>query len=239
MPNGHHGQTLVAPNPIPNNNEHRPMPPPPMPPPPMPPHPMPPRLRYDAVINAVGSSAIPQQPPRLVTGAGQDGTWEHPTVTVVDGHSAHLPTPPQISQCASAPHVYPPWAMNLIDHVKSIEGQLTSLQQTVKSQQTIIESLREEARSQYHEIRSNRNCIVDLTDRSMRDNLIFSGVPESRGEDPEKCVTDIVRGRMGIKHVEFERVHRGAAGRHGHPRPIIAKFSKHKTKELVRQNAKN
>lgn len=87
--------------------------------------------------------------------------------------------------------------------------------------------------------------LMDVQWRSMRENLIFSGNPETelrRGEQEncESLVKEFIRNQMRIeREIEFDRVHR--LGRYmqnqRYPRPIIAKFTYFKDKEHVRQAA--
>ena len=51
--------------------------------------------------------------------------------------------------------------------------------------------------------------LIEFENRSMRDNLVFTGIPEVPNEKTELIMNDIVHKEMGIKiHVNFERVHR-------------------------------
>lgn len=87
--------------------------------------------------------------------------------------------------------------------------------------------------------------LTDVQWRSMRENLIFYGIPESelnRGmyENCELIIKNFIRMEMNInKDIQFDRVHR--LGRYSqqqrYPRPIVAKFTYYKDKELVRLNA--
>ena len=82
--------------------------------------------------------------------------------------------------------------------------------------------------------------LIELENRSMRDNLVFTGIPEVPNENTELIISDIVQKKMGIKsHVNFERVHRmgkkNADARR--PRAIVAKFSHFKDRETVRKNS--
>ena len=82
--------------------------------------------------------------------------------------------------------------------------------------------------------------LADMENRSMRDNLLFTGVPEQRGEDTETVVKDVIHRAMGINlNIDFERVHRIGPPRHNKHRTIVAKFSRFKDRETVRRNAKN
>ena len=81
-----------------------------------------------------------------------------------------------------------------------------------------------------------KETLLDVQCRSMRNNLIFSGVPEndnSRGcEDTMSTQlnlpTDVVR------NATFSRVHRIGKASRNRPRAIIAYFDKFKQKEIMK-----
>ena len=92
----------------------------------------------------------------------------------------------------------------------------------------------------------NEERLTEIQWRSMRENLIFTGIseppPSESGvyEDAELTLRTFLREDMHItRHMEFDRVHR--LGRKdpqkNYPRPIIAKFERYKDKEYVRQTA--
>ena len=89
------------------------------------------------------------------------------------------------------------------------------------------------------------DTVVDLQCRSMRDNLIFTGIQEvqledDEYEDVEKSLNTFLEIQMGIRKLfDFHRVHRLGAykGPEADPRPIIAKFEHFKDREYVRSQA--
>ena len=82
--------------------------------------------------------------------------------------------------------------------------------------------------------------ITDLKARSMRDNLVFSNIPERPEETPnitENILRDFLEKelkmeRAEVNNISFERVHR-MAGRNN-PRAIVAKFSSFKQRQDVK-----
>ena len=79
--------------------------------------------------------------------------------------------------------------------------------------------------------------ITDLQCRSMRDNLLFTGIQEndSTNRDTEDTLCTFIATQMNIKdEIPFE------LGRYKpdqeKPRPIIAKFHRFKDREKVRQS---
>ncbi|KAK3102079.1 hypothetical protein FSP39_008584 [Pinctada imbricata] len=86
--------------------------------------------------------------------------------------------------------------------------------------------------------------IIDMKARSMRDNLLFSGIAETPGETPNttesilrKFLVDNLHMDTGqVNDIKFDRVHRlnGSTS----PRVIIAKFGDYKQREMVRHLSK-
>lgn len=86
--------------------------------------------------------------------------------------------------------------------------------------------------------------LIDLQWRSMRENLLFTGLSESavypNNENCESKIKEFIRNELHIeKNILFDRVHR--LGRYSpaqrFPRPIVAKFTYYADKELVRRAA--
>ena len=87
--------------------------------------------------------------------------------------------------------------------------------------------------------------IVDVQWRSMRDNLVFTGInepnlPRGEIENCETVIKNFLRYDMRIqKEIHFDRVHHLGFynPQQKYPRPIVAKFTFYKDKELVRSEA--
>ena len=82
--------------------------------------------------------------------------------------------------------------------------------------------------------------LLDVQWRIMRENLIFSGIPELVLKDWESIINAFIRKEMKIrKDIDFDKVHR--LGRYkrnqNYHRSTIAKCTYFKDKELVRQTA--
>ncbi|XP_062609377.1 uncharacterized protein LOC134271145 [Saccostrea cucullata] len=85
-----------------------------------------------------------------------------------------------------------------------------------------------------------QNSVTDLKMRSMRDNLIFSGIPERRFEDTEAVLQDFIQRKYRLNYeISFERVHRMGKWNEfsEHPRNIVAKFTFYKDREFIRSRA--
>ncbi|XP_030583063.1 uncharacterized protein LOC115778849 [Archocentrus centrarchus] len=90
-----------------------------------------------------------------------------------------------------------------------------------------------------------RETILDIQARSMRDNLVFSGIPEQAEEDAEASVREFLQHQLklpseAVKNITFHRVHRlgGKKPDNKWPRPIVAKFEHYKQKEQVRSRGR-
>ncbi len=87
--------------------------------------------------------------------------------------------------------------------------------------------------------------IIDLQARSMRDNLVISGIPEQAEEDLEMTVKNFIQKELKflsdtVKTIGFHPVHhldrKKVEGQR--PRPIVAKFENFKQKELVKSRGR-
>ena len=75
----------------------------------------------------------------------------------------------------------------------------------------------------------------------MRDNLVFSGIPEQAEEDPELTIKNFIQTHLkltgdAVKNIPFHRVHRLGGKRPDPRRPIaiVAKFEHYQQKVPVR-----
>ena len=91
-----------------------------------------------------------------------------------------------------------------------------------------------------------REKLIVHEQRSMRDNLMFMGIPEVEGiEDTEDVLHGFIQQKLTSitdkRPFNFERVHRLGGNKQlgANPRPIIAKFSRFKEREEVRTNARD
>lgn len=90
-----------------------------------------------------------------------------------------------------------------------------------------------------------KETILDLQARSMRDNLVFAGIPERAEENPEETVKSFLQQQLklpldAVRNITFHRVHRmgGKKQDSRRPRPIVAKFEHYKQKEQVRSRGR-
>ena len=75
-----------------------------------------------------------------------------------------------------------------------------------------------------------RDTITDLKCRSMKNNLIFTGLGEHPDENTEEKLRDFIYHELRIHfHIPFGNVHRFGRSTGGRPRPIVAGFLYHET----------
>ena len=85
--------------------------------------------------------------------------------------------------------------------------------------------------------------IVDLQSRSMRENLLFFGLAEHRGQGRENCVNlieNFCETELGIEGIgdSIERAHRiGKFNGSASSRPVVVKFASFRDRERIRMSA--
>ena len=115
--------------------------------------------------------------------------------------------------------------------VNELSDQTTKLQNNQKQSNCVISELK-------NELQTLKEDHLDLQARSMRNNLVFDGLPEVNDENPEQVLTNFLSDEMGLTDsFELERVHRIGKRITGKHRPMVAKFSSFKQKEAVRKAA--
>lgn len=111
---------------------------------------------------------------------------------------------------------------------------------TTTAQKNLEDKVNKELREMREASESIKESLTDLKARSMRDNLIFTGIPEERWENTEAVLQDLLQKKYKLDYdIPFERVHRMGKWSEfkEQPRNIIAKFSYFKDREFIRKNA--
>ena len=132
------------------------------------------------------------------------------------------------------------------NQIESLTKENTSLRSAISTINTQLPAVSAQLTTISAENNALKETILDLQTRSMRDNLIFSGITESSTtEDPEKLVKDFMLKQLKlppdtVNNITFHRVHRLGRNLHNttRPRPIIAKFEHYKQKELVQKQGR-
>ena len=152
------------------------------------------------------------------------------------------------------PECEPEWVPNLTDTIKKMDDRIQSLEYTGTKATTLRKQTDRELKKthdytarlerrierQAEEIDQLRDQLLSEQTRSMRSNLIFSGIPEGdQNENCESVVRDFLRNNMGVNDIDIviERSHRLGGWQRGKNRPIVTKFLNFKDKETIRQAA--
>ena len=86
--------------------------------------------------------------------------------------------------------------------------------------------------------------LIDLEDRSRRNNLRIYGISESKYETWEKCeekVDEVFREKLGLDNIQIERAHRVKRGKNDKstkPRTIVCNLLSFKENKLVMKKCK-
>lgn len=125
------------------------------------------------------------------------------------------------------------------------QSQIDTLVQENKELRGTVTNLSTQVTRLSNENNTMKETILDLQCRSMRDNLIFSGIPlpQDTPDDPENAIKEFMKTSLKIpeitvNEITFHRVHRLTAKDNRKPPAIIAKFEHYKHKELVKSKGK-
>lgn len=128
------------------------------------------------------------------------------------------------------------------------QSQIESLQKENNEMHTKVLNLTTTIDSLKTENKLLKESILDIQCRSMRDNLVFSGIPEQTQDNPEQAIKDFMLSALKlsketVNNITFHRVHRLGTNNKKNadtkrPRPIVAKFEHYKQKELVKSKGK-
>ena len=85
------------------------------------------------------------------------------------------------------------------------------------------------------------NKLVELEDRSTRNNIRIDGIKKHNKESWEECerrVHSMLKERLDIENVEIERAHRAGRKSRNKPRTIVCKLLRFKDKQNILRKAK-
>lgn len=125
------------------------------------------------------------------------------------------------------------------------QSELNNAKDQIKLLETSCRNLESVTKTLEKQKTEMNNKLIDLESRSMRDNLIFYGVPEpSEPDNAEDCgalVKEIITNKMGLdgNSMLFDRAHRLISNNPKRPRAIVVKFHYHTQREQVRQRSYN
>ena len=109
---------------------------------------------------------------------------------------------------------------------------------TINEHKNDIKNLKMEVKSVTEQRDRLKDTVEDLQCRSMKTNLVFTGLAEQHDEDTEMKLRDFLAVELGIDFkIEFGNVHRFGREFNGRPRPIVARFLFHKQLAFVKDRA--
>lgn len=129
---------------------------------------------------------------------------------------------------------------------KKIDCRLTTVEEKSESVEFAVGQIQ----SQITELENKRDKVSEdllyLQSQSMRNNLLFTNIPESTSEGAEETERKLrahIHEKMRVAkevvdEISFERVHRTGVKQDGKIRNIVAKFTLFKERELVRRQWK-
>ena len=87
------------------------------------------------------------------------------------------------------------------------------------------------------------SMLIELEDRSLRNNIRIDGIAEDQHESSHECeekVPEVIKGKLEIQDpLEIDRCHGMGKHKRNRPRTIIFKLKKFKDKQKILQNARN
>ncbi|CAG2252061.1 unnamed protein product [Mytilus edulis] len=132
---------------------------------------------------------------------------------------------------------------NLFDEVKSktcsLEKDIEQLKRN-NGDGNDSQSIKDELRKLESYNEKLKGKLLDMQCRSMKYNLIFTGLQEQRDENCEMKIRQFIHNEMKIqKPLEFGNIHRFGKSEPGKPRPIIARFLYYSDLDMVKKAGRN
>ena len=135
------------------------------------------------------------------------------------------------------------------DNTNTVASKLSETQSKVESLEFAVGISNDKLTQMQKEKDTMHSDLLYLQSQSMRNNLIFSRLPEVENENTEQSET-IIRGFLVeklkmpedvVREIKFERVHRIGTKQRGstEARNIVAKFSSFKDRETVKRQRAN
>ncbi|KAJ8340751.1 hypothetical protein SKAU_G00353840 [Synaphobranchus kaupii] len=122
------------------------------------------------------------------------------------------------------------------------QEQIDTLAKDNKSLQHSVNALTTQLTSITADNKAMKQTVLNLQALSMRDNLVFTGIPEQTADDPEKAVKEFMTKQLKlptetVNNITFHRL--GPKNTiNNRPRPIIAKFEHYKQKQQVQRQGR-
>lgn len=124
---------------------------------------------------------------------------------------------------------------NKIMDLETALGKVQMQEERIKKLEAMLQGIENNERSQQEKI-------VELEDRSRRNNLIVFGIEEKNNETNDdirsKVLVDVFEERLGVKVTTVERIHRLGRKQDGKIRPVIVRFFDYNEKITIFKNCK-
>ena len=122
-------------------------------------------------------------------------------------------------------------------------NQIETLQQSNQDLKTSVATLTQQMQNVTVENKQMKETILDIQTRPMRDNLIFSGIPETTPDNPGPYIQNFMKTQLKlppdiVSNITFHRIHRLGKVQKDKIRPIIVKFEHYQHKELLKSKGK-
>ncbi|KAK3091039.1 hypothetical protein FSP39_016696 [Pinctada imbricata] len=124
------------------------------------------------------------------------------------------------------------------DKLKGLE-KIDSLERERIRHESTIENLLKSVSNLKHENKALGETVTDLKWRSMKNNLLFFGIPgETHTENAEEKLRYFLSRELGItEKIEFGNVHRFGRFKRDQDRPIVARFLYHQERAMILDSA--
>lgn len=122
---------------------------------------------------------------------------------------------------------------------KEIDVTKKAIREEAKNNQETITNMKKGMMEMRKERELQQNQIEDLQWRSMKNNLVFTGLEEQRQEDTEEKLRRFLYEQLRIDwNIELGNVHRFQKHVPGKRRPIVARFIYNKDRQAVKDRAR-
>ncbi|XP_052068748.1 histone-lysine N-methyltransferase SETD2-like isoform X1 [Mytilus californianus] len=125
---------------------------------------------------------------------------------------------------------------NMKEQIKTHTNNIINLDQGLSEMSNKVQDMGEQNYILFEENRQLKEKVIEQQSRSMRENLIFKGVPDDYNpdEDTEAILKDFIKSEIQIEEeINFHVVHRLKPKKDKSPRGIVAKFERRKDRNMV------
>ncbi|CAG2257605.1 unnamed protein product [Mytilus edulis] len=125
---------------------------------------------------------------------------------------------------------------NMKEQIKTHTNTIMNIDQGLSEMSNRVQNMDEQNYFLFEETKQLKEKVIEQQSRSMRENLIFKGVPDEYNpeEDTEAILKDFIKSEIQIEEeINFHVVHRLKPKQDKSPRGIVAKFERRKDRNMV------